>query len=70
MKNTITATLKNSTPIRVYFLDCHCEEVTTLTRFLEICDYCEKTNTHLETMNDLKGWTARDFFICLNEKEA
>lgn len=70
MKNTInaTASMKDFEPIRVIYLNAKIETVTTLRRFLEICDACTKCNTHLQTMPN-GVWTNHDFFECVDYGE-
>ena len=72
MKNiNITATLKDAKELHVFHLNARRETITTLRELLDLMDYCDRNNCHLETMPTKDGvFTNYDLFVCLNEREA
>lgn len=71
MKNiNITATLKDAKEIHVFYLDAHRETITTLRELLDLMDYCDRNDLHLEAFPSKDGtFTNHDLFVCLNRNE-
>ena len=69
-KTNITATLKDAKEIHVFYLDAHRETITTLRELLDLLDYCDRNNLHIDTTPSKDGtFTNHDLFVCLNERE-
>lgn len=71
MKNiNITATVKDAKELHVFYLDAHRETIITLRELLDLIDYCDKNDCHIETMPTTDGvFTNYDLFVCLNHNE-